>query len=90
MTHVRIVIQNKQGVFDPQGKVVQSGLERLGFESVHHARVGKVIDLQIDQAPGPDLDAKLHEMCRKLLANPVIEDYTLQIVSHADKHEGSP
>ena len=89
MTHVRIVIQNKQGVFDPQGKVVQSGLERLGFGGVHHARVGKVIDLQVDQAPGADLDTKLHEMCRKLLANPVIEDYTIEIVSHAQTEASS-
>ena len=79
MTKVRILIRNKKGVFDPEGKVVQSGLERLGYETVGKVAVGKVIELELDVAPD-EVGAKVDAMCKAFLANPVIEDYSYEVV----------
>ncbi|WP_294191347.1 phosphoribosylformylglycinamidine synthase subunit PurS [uncultured Sphingomonas sp.] len=65
----------KPGVLDPQGKAIEHALSGLGFEGVHGARVGKLIELDVDEATS---DADLDAMCRKLLANTVIENYRIQ------------
>lgn len=78
MPKARILIQNKNGVFDPAGKVVQGGLERLGH-TVSHVRVGKVIDLWFDSGTAAELHGVVDAMCKSLLVNPVIEDYTIEI-----------
>lgn len=80
MTRVRILVRNKQGVFDPEGKVVHGGLGRLGFDEVVGVDVGKVIELELDEADAERVAARVEQMCRKLLANPVIEDYSFEIV----------
>ena len=72
----RIHITLKNGVLDPQGEAVARALGALGFEGVTSVRQGKVID--IDLADGQDADARLKEMCEKLLANTVIEDYAIE------------
>ena len=79
MTKVRILIQNKKGVFDPEGKVVQAGLERLGYQTVGKVAVGKVIELELDVAPD-EVGAEVDAMCKAFLANPVIEDYSYEVV----------
>jgi len=71
-----IHITLKKGVLDPQGKAIGHALEGMGFDEVGEVRQGKMIELEI--AEGTD-EARVKEMCEKLLANPVIEDYTIEI-----------
>ena len=76
---VRIDVRLKPQVLDPQGTAVADGLKRLGFDAVASARVGKVIELELaggDVTPESH-GAQLADMCDKLLANPVIEDYEI-------------
>jgi phosphoribosylformylglycinamidine synthase PurS subunit len=76
MPTARITISLKPTVLDAQGAVVRNALHSLGFESVAGVHMGKYIEL--DLAPGTD-EAQVDEMCRKLLANPVIEQYSITI-----------
>lgn len=78
----RIVITLKNGVLDPQGKAIEGALGALGFSGVDGVRQGKVIDVDLRDMPAADAEAELQSMCRKLLANPVIEDYTIELNSH--------
>ncbi|MFS0674484.1 phosphoribosylformylglycinamidine synthase subunit PurS [Ornithinibacillus sp. 179-J 7C1 HS] len=77
MRNVTVYITLKQGVLDPQGKAIQESLNSLGFNEVAEARVGKYIKMQVED--GPNLEARVKEMCDKLLANPVIEDYQFNV-----------
>ncbi|MFD2045192.1 phosphoribosylformylglycinamidine synthase subunit PurS [Ornithinibacillus salinisoli] len=77
MRKVTVFITLKQGVLDPQGKAIQTSLHSLGYQEVQEARVGKYMELQVED--GPDLEARVKEMCDKLLANPVIEDYRFDV-----------
>lgn len=77
MRNVTVYITLKQGVLDPQGKAIQESLNSLGFNEVAEARVGKYIEMQVED--GPNLEARVKEMCDKLLANPVIEDYQFNV-----------
>ncbi|ASN07008.1 phosphoribosylformylglycinamidine synthase subunit PurS [Virgibacillus necropolis] len=77
MKKVTVYITLKQGVLDPQGKAIQTSLHSLGYEEVQEARVGKFIELQIDDKE--DLDARINAMCDQLLANPVIEDFRFDV-----------
>ena len=74
---VRVSVSLKPGVLDPQGRAIQHSLEGLGFSGVTDVRAGKLIELEVD--PGVT-DAALDEMCRKLLANLVIENYRIERV----------
>jgi phosphoribosylformylglycinamidine synthase len=74
----RIVITLKEGVLDPQGQAIQQALKGLGFDGVTSVRQGKVIDLEL--ADGADAQARLDEMCDRLLANIVIEDWRVETV----------
>ena len=69
----RVLIRPKEGILDPQGKAVERALPALGFEGVSHVRVGRLVELEADSAD--DLDS----LCEKLLANPLIEDYEIQV-----------
>lgn len=72
---VRVLVSLKNGVLDPQGKAIEHALGSLGFDSVGDVRVGKTIDLELaDGTSDEDIDA----MCRKLLANTVIENYRIE------------
>lgn len=77
MPKANVYITLKPSLLDAQGKVVQGALEKLGFTNVSNVRIGKYI--QIDLQNGGDLEQQVDEMCRKLLANPVIEDYRFEI-----------
>jgi phosphoribosylformylglycinamidine synthase PurS subunit len=68
----RVLIRPKEGILDPQGKAVERALPALGFEHVTHVRVGRMVELETD-----DPDA-LPELCEKLLANPLIEDFEIE------------
>lgn len=72
---VRVLVRLKPGVLDPQGRAVHHALEGLGFDGVKDVRMGRVIELDVADDTS---DAVLDDMCRKLLANMVIEDYTLE------------
>jgi phosphoribosylformylglycinamidine synthase PurS subunit len=69
----KVLIRPKEGILDPQGKAVERALPALGFEGVHEVRVGRLVELETDD---PD---KLDALCEKLLANPLIEDYEVEI-----------
>ena len=75
---VKVHVMLKNGVLDPQGKAIGYALQGLGFNEVEDARQGKVIELSI--ADGTD-KARIEEMCQKLLANPVMEDYEIEVSS---------
>jgi phosphoribosylformylglycinamidine synthase len=78
--NVRVYITPKQGILDPQGATVERALPNLGFEGVSGVRIGKFIEFKL--APGTTAEqakAQVDEMCRKLLANPIIEDFTFAV-----------
>ena len=75
----RIVVRLRPGILDPQGTTIRRALEGLGFPEVRDMRVGKLIDLTLDEADAGRARQRLDEMCRKLLANPVIEDFTCEV-----------
>jgi phosphoribosylformylglycinamidine synthase subunit PurS len=76
----RIVVRLRPGILDPQGTTIRRALEGLGFPEVRDMRVGKLIDLTLDETDAERARQRLDEMCRKLLANPVIEDYTCEVL----------
>jgi phosphoribosylformylglycinamidine synthase PurS subunit len=81
--NVRVTITPKQGILDPQGATVERALPALGFQGVSDVRIGKFIELTIDPPDGAtteQLRATVEEMCRRLLANPIIEDYTFELM----------
>lgn len=73
-----IHVSLKKAILDPQGKAIASALKGMGFEEVAEARQGKVIELEIK---GKTDEARLKDMCDRLLANPVIEDYRVELVA---------
>ena len=77
---VRIFVSLKPGVLDPQGRAVHHALDGLGFQGVEDVRVGRMIELEV--ADGTS-EASLREMCEKLLANTVIENYRIERMEHA-------
>ncbi|CAM2067843.1 phosphoribosylformylglycinamidine synthase subunit PurS [Sulfidibacter corallicola] len=78
MKKVRVIVRLRQGVLDPQGKTAEHALHSLGFEEVRDVRIGKYIELELDETLEADkLHEHVKEMCDKLLANPVIEDYEI-------------
>ena len=72
---VHVVVMPKQSVLDPQGVAVRNALKELGLDAVDSVRVGKLLELEFKTPPD---EAKLEEVCRDLLSNPVIEDYTIR------------
>lgn len=79
MIKARVTVTLKNGVLDPQGKAIEGALGSLGFAGVHQARQGKVFDLELDTADKAKAETDLKAMCEKLLANTVIENYTIAI-----------
>ncbi|MFW6377910.1 MAG: phosphoribosylformylglycinamidine synthase subunit PurS [Bacillota bacterium] len=77
---VKINIQLKESILDPQGQAVQAGLNALGYDNVRDLNVGKYMELKIsDLKNQEEVKEQVDEMCRRLLANPVIEDYRFNI-----------
>jgi len=77
--NVSVYISPKQGILDPQGQAALGALRSLGFEEVEEVRIGKYITLQLEDMDQGKAEERLREMCERLLANPVIEDYRIQI-----------
>jgi phosphoribosylformylglycinamidine synthase PurS subunit len=76
---VKIFISLKRGVLDPQGKAIERSLHTLGYSEVQDVRMGKYLDLDIEAGSRAAAEIRIREMCDKLLANPVIEDYRFEI-----------
>jgi phosphoribosylformylglycinamidine synthase len=75
----RIHVTLKPGVLDPQGKAIEGALKGLGFESASNVRQGKVIEMELSEADESAARSRIEEMCKRLLANPVMEDYTIEL-----------
>ncbi len=75
----KVHVTLKSGVLDPQGEAVRHALGTMGFESVSSVRQGKIIELELDESDKTKAEADLKDMCEKLLANTVIEDYRIEI-----------
>ena len=73
-----VLVRPKQGILDPQGEAVESALEHLGF-SVSGARVGKVVDFEVEAGDADEARAQVERMCEQLLANPLIESFEVEI-----------
>jgi phosphoribosylformylglycinamidine synthase subunit PurS len=80
----KVLIRPKEGILDPQGKAVERALPALGFEGVHDVRVGRLVELEVDDP------AKLDSLSEKLLANPLIEDYEIVLDEDAAGNGGGP
>jgi phosphoribosylformylglycinamidine synthase len=76
----RVLVRLKPGILDVQGASVQRALHGLGFAEVQGLRVGKVLDLELDAPSGDTARRRVEEMCVRLLTNPVIEDYTVELL----------
>ena len=70
----RVLIRPKEGILDPQGQAVERALPALGFEGVENVRIGRLVELEVGDT------GRVHEMCERLLANPLIEDYEVLVV----------
>jgi len=81
----KIHVTLKPTVNDPQGITVQGGLQMLGFNSVKRVRIGKYMEVQVEAPDRAAAQAQVEEMCHKLLANPVIEQYRFKIEEIAAK-----
>jgi phosphoribosylformylglycinamidine synthase subunit PurS len=73
-----VLVRPKAGILDPQGEAVESSLRQLGFP-VGDARVGRVIDLDVDKETPAEARAEIERMCERLLANPLIESYEIEL-----------
>jgi phosphoribosylformylglycinamidine synthase subunit PurS len=73
-----VLVRPKGGILDPQGEAVERSLRQLGFE-VGEARVGRVIDLEVDASSADEARTQLERMCEGLLANPLIESYEIEV-----------
>jgi phosphoribosylformylglycinamidine synthase PurS subunit len=75
----RVTVTLKNGVLDPQGKAIEGALGALGFNGIHGVRQGKVFDLEIDGTDAGQAEADIKAMCERLLANTVIENYSIAL-----------
>jgi len=73
----RVLIRPKEGILDPQGQAVERALPALGFEGVSNVRIGRLVELDVDDA------GEVPAMCERLLANPLIEDYEVHVTQGA-------
>jgi len=81
LAHVNVML--RPVINDPQGLAVKDGLHSLGFEGVSTVRVGKRVDITLDATSAEDAETQVREMCRQLLANPVIEDFEVSVTEVA-------
>lgn len=75
----KIFVSFKEGVLDPQGKTIERSLHTLGYKEVQDVRMGKYLEVHLDASSRKAAESRIREMCEKLLANPVIEDYRFEI-----------
>jgi phosphoribosylformylglycinamidine synthase PurS subunit len=75
----KITVTLRPSILDPQGKAVELGMHSLGYQSVGHVRIGKFIEMQVDVKDAKTAERVTREVCEKLLANPVMEDFTVSV-----------
>ncbi len=80
MPQVKVVVTLKPSLLDAQGRVVQDALHSMGYKSVGQVRIGKYMELEIEADSPTQIDSQVREMCDRLLSNPVIENYTFEVV----------
>jgi phosphoribosylformylglycinamidine synthase len=73
-----VLVRPKEGILDPQGQAVEQSLRKLGF-AVEQARVGRVVDVEVNASSAEEARERVEEMCRQLLANPLIESYEVEV-----------
>jgi phosphoribosylformylglycinamidine synthase len=73
-----VLVRPKDGILDPQGQAVEQSLRKLGF-AVEQARIGRVVDVDVEASSVDEARERVEEMCRQLLANPLIESYEVQV-----------
>ncbi len=76
---VRVTVMVKKGVLDPQGKTILGSLHQLGYKEVTDVKAGKILELSLPKMGKAQLDKKVKEMCDRLLANTIIEDYEFEV-----------
>jgi phosphoribosylformylglycinamidine synthase PurS subunit len=76
---VKIFVSLKYGVLDPQGKTIEHSLHALGYREVRDVRTGKYLEIELEAPSRAAAETRVREMCEKLLANPVIEDYRFEL-----------
>jgi phosphoribosylformylglycinamidine synthase subunit PurS len=76
MMKAKVVVMPKAAVLDPQGAAVRAAMQHLGMREVKNVRIGKYLEIDLERDDA-DVEARLHDLCRDLLSNPVIEDYHL-------------
>ena len=84
MTKVNVYVTLRESVVDPQGTAAKEALQNMGYTEVENVRIGKLIELELDGTTA-DIDARVIEMCDKLLINKVIEDYRYEIGEASSK-----
>lgn len=77
---VKIYVTLREGILDPQGKAVLHSLHTMGYKSVEDVRIGRYIEVNINNSSEEELDTKIREMCSRLLANPIIEDFRYEVI----------
>ena len=75
---VTVLVRPKHGILDPQGEAIQGSLRKLGF-AVGGARVGRLVDLEVDAASAQEAKVQVERMCQELLANPLIESFEIEV-----------
>jgi len=73
-----VLIRPKEGILDPQGEAVERALPALGFDGVANVHVGRMVELEVED------ERQIEPMCEKLLANPLVEDYEIQLIGSAE------
>ena len=76
----RVLVKLKPSILDAQGASVKRALDGLGFHEVRDVRVGKVMDVDLDDVPSDEARRRLEAMCARLLVNPIIEDFTVELL----------
>jgi phosphoribosylformylglycinamidine synthase subunit PurS len=84
--NAKVIVMPKAAVLDPQGNAVRDAMRHLGMPEVRSVRIGKYMEIEIEGQDG-ELQSRLHQLCRDLLSNPVIEDYELMMAESANKEE---
>ncbi len=80
---VHVDVQLRPGIADPQGSTIERSLPTLGFEAISQVRVGKSIRFEIEASDEPTARARVEDLCERFLANPVIEDVTIEVAEQA-------
>jgi phosphoribosylformylglycinamidine synthase subunit PurS len=84
MMKAKIIVTLKEGILDPQGRAVQQALHTLGFSSVNDVRIGKYLEVELQETVLADAERQVQAMCEALLANPVIENCRFELIETAE------